>query len=368
MFDAVIIGAGINGCGIALELSRRGHRVAVVDKGMVGGGTSSKSSRLIHGGLRYLEQFRFRLVREALQDRAELLRTYPDLVRLEPFYLPVYDDSPRSPWMIGAGVRLYDWLAGGGSDQRSSRVATDAFEDAFSALRTDRLKTVFRYFDGKTDDWGLTRRVADDARELGCEVREQSGIESIAWGGTSVVVRTRTGELEAPVVVNATGPWVDEVNAAFDLPARYGIRKVSGIHLFFDGLLTPHPLILQTASKRIFFVIPESENGQTMVGTTEREESVRSDDVSVSDADVDYLIDAVNGYLRPECALTRSGVKEATIGIRPLVSSREDPTDLSREYELDLHQRGDTRLLHVFGGKLTTYLSLSRRVADLLGM
>ncbi len=337
MYDVVIIGAGINGCGIALELCRRGHRVAIVDKGTVGGGTSSRSSRLIHGGLRYLEQFRFRLVREALQDRAELLRTYPNLVRLEPFYFPVYEDSPRSTWMIGAGVRLYDWLGGQPFGQRS-RVTPREFAATFPAIRTDRLTAVFRYFDGKTDDLGLTCRVAEDARELGCEIREETRIDSIEWGRTSVTLRTSMGEFEAPVVVNATGPWIDEVNAAHDLPARCGIRKVSGIHLFFDGLLTPHPLFLQTATRRIFFVIPERDNGQTMIGTTEREESVPSDDVTVTDADVDTLIDAVNSYLRPRSALKPSRVKDVTIGIRALVSSREDPTDLSREYELDLHE------------------------------
>lgn len=368
MYDAVIIGAGINGCGIALELSKRGHRVVVVDKGPIGGGTSSKSTRLIHGGLRYLEQLHFGLVREALQDRSELLRTYPDLVQLKPFYFPVYEESPRPAWMIGIGVRLYDWLAGRQLDQRSFRTTAAEFGAAFPSVRTEALKAVFCFYDGKTDDLALTRRVAEDARGLGSEIHEQTTIESITWRGATAVLATSVGTIEAGIVINATGPWIDEVNGVFDLPARYSIRRVSGIHLFFDGLLTPHPLFLQTASRRIFFLIPEPETGRTMVGTTEREESVPSDEVSVTEADVDYLIGAVNEYLRPDYALTRAGVRETTIGIRPLVTSREDATDLSREYQLDLHQLDDAKLLHVFGGKLTTYLSLSRKAADLLGL
>lgn len=368
MFDAVVIGAGINGCGIALELCRRGRRVVVVDKGSVGGGTSSKSSRLIHGGLRYLEQFRFGLVREALRDRAELLRTYPDLVQLEPFYLPVYDDSPRAVWKIGAGVRLYDFLSGRNGTPSSSRVSNDAFGQTFPSIDTKRLRAVFRYYDGKTDDLELTCRVANDARTSGCEVLEQTVVKSIAWDSGCARVETSAGVLDARAVVNATGPWIDEVNERLDLRSRFTIRKVSGIHLFFDGLLTPHPLFLQIGPRRIFFVIPELENGQTMIGTTEREEPGSIDDVTVTDVDVGYLIDAVNAYLRPEATLEASGVTRATIGVRPLVSSREDPTDLSREYELDLHERDGVRLLHVFGGKLTTYLSLSRKAADILRM
>ncbi|MBT4140106.1 MAG: FAD-dependent oxidoreductase, partial [Candidatus Latescibacteria bacterium] len=172
-YDVIILGAGINGCGIAQALSEDGQKVLVLDKGVIGGGTSSKSSRLIHGGLRYLETMRFGLVREALRDRLELLRQYPDLVEMRPFFLPIYKTSPRPAWMLWVGVKLYDVLAGWENKYRSGFVNRDAFEKDFSALKQDGVVNVLKYYDGKTNDWALTRRVAEDAKALGCVFCEQ---------------------------------------------------------------------------------------------------------------------------------------------------------------------------------------------------
>jgi glycerol-3-phosphate dehydrogenase len=365
-YDALIIGAGINGCGIALELSKRGHSVGVFDKGEIGGGTSSKSSRLIHGGLRYLEHLHLGLVYEALHDRTELVGSYPDLVSLVPFYLPLYQDSPRHPITVWTGLKLYDVLAGRNNKTRSGRVSFDQFEDSFPNIRKDRLRAVLRYYDGKTNDLDLTRRVAQDAAALGCRLYEQTPVQAVRVSDQIVEIDTSEGTHRAKTVINATGPWIDEVIERLHFPARFGIRKVSGIHLFLDGLLTPHPMFLQTTSKRIFFVIPEPEHDQTMVGTTEREETAPADDVGMIEADVRYLLDHLNRYLVPDARVHREDIKDVSLGIRPLVASRGDPTDLSREYQLDLHQQGQTRLLHVFGGKLTTFLSLSRKAANLL--
>ena len=143
---------------------------------------------------------------------------------------------------------------------------------------------------------------------------------------------------------------------------------MSGIHIFVNGLLTPHPLFLQTEGKRVFFLIPEPERDQTIIGTTEREERGRVDDVVVQEEDIEYLIRAVNAYLTPNRQLHRTDITDATVGVRPLVEKKGDATALSREYELDLHTHGQTQLLNIFGGKLTTYLSLSRRVAKTLGI
>ena len=152
------------------------------------------------------------------------------------------------------------------------------------------------------------------------------------------------------------------------MPANYRIRKVSGIHIFLDGLLTPDPMFMQTRDRRIFFIIPEPENGQTLIGTTEREEQAPVDAVEVQEADVVYLLNEVNAYLVRNARIRREDVRKVVLGIRPLVARRADPTDLSRDYRLDLHRKSETRLLHVFGGKLTTYLSLARKVAEVLGM
>ena len=367
-YDAIILGAGINGCGIARELAERGQRVLVLDKGAIGGGTSSKSSRLIHGGLRYLETRQFGLVREALADRLELLGRYPELVSMRPFYLPIYRTSPRPVWRLWTGIKLYDALAGRHNIYRSRKISRKQFAREFTALKQDGIRAVLRYYDGKTNDLALTKRVAEDAQELGCVFREGIDAQHLTWDETEFAVSVGETKYRSRILINATGPWIDEVTARYHLPSRFHIRKVSGIHIFADGLLTPHPMFLQTEGKRVFFVIPEPERDQTMIGTTEREERGRVDDVVIQEKDIDYLIREVNAYLAPNCQLQRANITDAIVGIRPLVSKKGDATDLSREYELDLHTRGQTQLLNIFGGKLTTYLSLSRRVAKTLGI
>ena len=367
-YDAIVIGAGINGCGIARELATRGKRVLVLEKDRVGSGTSSKSSRLIHGGLRYLESGRIGLVYEALNDRRELLETYPDLVNLHPFYLPVYRSSPRPVWMIWLGIKLYGMLAGSGIGGACGRVSVPTFTRTFPALRQEDLKAVFVYQDGKTNDQSLTERVAEGAREDGCTILEQAPVSTVQRLDTVFQVTSNGDTFEAPVLINATGPWIDEVVTRLNLPARFQVRKVSGIHLFLTGVLVDEPLFMQTGERRIFFIIPEPENNQTLVGTTEREEHLPVDKVDITEEDVIYLVNELNGYLKGPHQIERTDVKAVSLGIRPLVARKGDPTDLSREYELDLHCKGKTQLLNVFGGKLTTYLSLARKAAKILNV
>lgn len=367
-YDAIVLGAGINGCGIACELAERGQRVLILDKGEIGGGTSSKSSRLIHGGLRYLETMQFGMVREALADRFALLGRYPELVSMRPFYVPIYRTSPRPVWRLWTGIKLYDALAGRRNVYRSGKVPRKRFAREFPAVKREGLRAVLRYYDGKTHDRALTRRVAEDARAMGCAFCERVDARHVAWDECGFAVSVGDEIFASRILVNATGPWIDEVIARYGLPSQFQIRKVSGVHIFVDGLLAPDPLFLQTASKRVFFVIPEPERDQTMIGTTEREERGRVDDVRVRESEVDYLIREVNAYLITDRQLQRTDIADAHVGVRPLVAQKGDATDLSRECELDLHTRGNAQLLNVFGGKLTTYPSLSRRAADLLGI
>ncbi len=364
--DVIILGAGINGCGIATELAQSGLNIVVLEKHTIGSGTSSKSSRLIHGGLRYLEQFEFGLVREALLDRQELLRKYPQLVKLKPFYLPIYKSSPRPAWMIWCGLKFYDLLTGRQSQSKSRIVNRSLFSDIAPQLKQDDLTAVFQYYDAKTDDLLLTQTVAEDAQSYGAVIHQFTIANSITHSDNLYTVSTNRGSFSAPILINASGPWIDEVNRDFDLPARYRIRKISGIHVIFKGLLTQDLMFMQTAEKRIFFIIPEPENNQTIIGTTEREETDDIGAVKVNPDDVDYLLNQLNIYLKNEHRVTADDIKSFYIGVRPLIAHKEKPTDLSREYILDHHQFGNAHLLHVFGGKLTTYLSLARKVKRLL--
>jgi glycerol-3-phosphate dehydrogenase len=307
-------------------------------------------------------------VYEALNDRRELLETYPDLVKLHPFYIPVYRSGSRPVWMIWMGIKLYGMLAGSGDGNACGRVPISTFTQTFPALRRDDLKAVFVYYDGKTNDLALTERVADEARANGCIILEHSSVSKVRWLDSAFEVVSNGETFEAPVLINATGPWIDEVVTRLNLPARFNVRKVSGIHLFLDGVLVDEPLFMQTRERRIFFIIPEPENNQTLVGTTEREEHLPVDKVDVTEEDVIYLLNELNGYLKDTHQIDRKDVQAVSLGIRPLVAQKGDPTDLSREYELDLHRKGKTHLLNVFGGKLTTYLSLARKAAKILNV
>ncbi|MBT3253477.1 MAG: glycerol-3-phosphate dehydrogenase/oxidase [Candidatus Marinimicrobia bacterium] len=365
-YDVIVLGAGINGCGIAEKLAQSGKRVLLLDKEGVGQGTSSKSSRLIHGGLRYLETGQIHLVYEALHDRQRLITKYPDLVEPRRFILPIYKSSPRPAWMIRIGLWMYDLLSGSRKVGHSKTEDISEFKSDFPAFIEDGLNSVLSYVDAKTHDRELTRRVADDFQKLGGTVIVHCEIQSIKSNDEHFELYSSTGDFFAPILVNATGPWLNEVNEKFDFPARFQIRKVSGIHLIFDGLIVPELMFMQTKEKRIFFIIPEPENDQTLIGTTEREEDCEMDDLHAQESDIQYLLDQVNAYLKPDHQFQRKDVRDIYIGVRPLVRRKGDVTDVSREYKLDLHTKGNTKLLHIFGGKLTTYLSLAERVADVL--
>jgi glycerol-3-phosphate dehydrogenase len=396
-FDAIILGGGVNGCAIARKLSHDGKKVLLIERNTIGCGTSSNSSKLVHGGLRYLETQQFKLVKESLKDRKRLCELYPDQVQMAPFYLPVYEDSPRPGWMIHAGLVLFDLLSWSGGKQgdspsgkgtyrcagmspwtqrqspslprrdfRHRRVSKEEFLSRFPGVRCEGLRQVYMYYDGKTDDLELTRCLAGDAREAGCTILEGCRPEFIRLeaGGYSVGCRDEGGEqvYQAPVLINVTGPWINEVNETYNLPHDFSVSRVSGIHIVVDRLLVPDCMFLQTASRRIFFMIPWQER-QTIIGTTERMENCSCDDVSVNEADIDYLIDCANHYLQEP--LGREDVCHSFLGIRPLIRGKNesDATSMSREYKIEVIEREGAVLINVYGGKLTTCLSMAEKVA-----
>jgi glycerol-3-phosphate dehydrogenase len=357
-YDVVILGAGINGVAIARDFAIAGKSVLVIEKNHIAAGASSHSSKLIHGGLRYLETYEFSLVREALHDQKYLLDTYPNLVKLRPFYLPIYTNSKRPAWMIGLGLWIYSFFAQHG--RKASKIAKEEFLRQFKAIKEEDLKAVYRYYDGKTDDDALTHKIALEAQENGAEIREKTEPKSVTILHNVITIKVNEDEIKTNLLINATGAWVDEVNARFGFPSSYTIEKLSGIHLVIDRVLVPEPLILETSSKRIFFIIPEADS--TVIGTTERSETVKIDEIKVNNKDIEYLLRESNTYLKT--VLRHSDIKEVYIGTRPLIKSAKDPSQMSREYKLDLHHLGKNRVLHVYGGKLTTFPSLAKRVVQ----
>lgn len=363
-FDIIIIGAGINGCAIAREAARLGKRVAVIDKQTIGSGTSSRSSRLIHGGLRYLKHGDFALVKEALHDRTRLIAAYPDLVVLRPFILPVYAGVGHPWWIIKAGLYLYDVFSHFIAPHHI--MSTNTFASLFSALKTQGLTKVFTYYDAKTDDLLLTQTIAQEAQDNEAIFFENTTLHQINHNEAYFEVICDNRQLYAPILINATGPWIDEINHRFNLPSRYKISKISGIHIVIDHLLTPEPVFLQTDHHRIFFIIPETKTNQTFIGTTERYETGKVDEVHVNEEDINYLLAHANRFLNTP--LKREDVIDTYIGVRPLIESKKSMIKTSREYQLDLHDFGQTKLLHIFGGKLTTHWSLAEKSVHILGI
>lgn len=360
-YDVVIIGGGINGLAVAKGMAQKDKKVLVIEKDHIASGASSHSSRLIHGGLRYLEHFEFSLVKEALNDQKYLLDSYPDLVKLRSFYLPIYKGSKRPAWMIKFGLWLYGFYSK--HEKKALEVSKNDFLKKFKELKEENLKKVYVYFDGKTNDKLLTQTIAKEAQELGVDIIEKTEIIAIDINNDITKIETSRGIAKTNLLINATGAWVDETNEKFNLPSSFSIEKLSGIHLVVDRVLVPQPIILQTSTKRIFFIIPEDDT--TLIGTTERSEDADVDKIKINNEDVEYLLNEGNKYLKKQ--LTRQDIKEVFIGVRPIIKSRKNPTKMSREYKLDLHQIGKNRILHVYGGKLTTFHSLSTKVVNLLG-
>lgn len=359
-FDFIILGAGINGCGIARALSLRGRRVLVLDKAGIGTGTSSKSSRLIHGGLRYLENLEISLVKESLTDRRRLLDLYPDLVRLLPFYLPVYNDSRRKTLIIRLGLALYSFM--GDSQNESSRIPNGAFASIFENITTTKLCAVFQYYDAKTNDLELVKKVAQDAKDKNTQFLEDTEVCEIRIDSDAIMVKINQDTFTTNNLINATGPWIDDVTQQYSLPSNYQIMKVSGTHIELGKKLVPFPLFLQTKTNRILFMIPEFNT--TIVGTTERIEKGPCDQVCVNEDDVRYLLENVNRYLNNP--MKHEDIVRSWVGIRPLIEGRKDLSRISRGYKLDFHRIGKNKVLNVFGGKLTTFLSLSDKVVRVL--
>jgi glycerol-3-phosphate dehydrogenase len=358
--DVAVIGAGIQGAGVAQALAAAGYQVRVLEKSHPAAGTSSKSSKLIHGGLRYLETFEFGLVRESLKERATLLRIAPHLVRLVPFHIPVYKGMSRGPLTIRAGLSLYAMLGGFGKEARFSTVPKDSW-DLLDGLNTDKLRAVYRYHDGQTDDAALCRAVITSAHELGAHIMlgaELISAEADSHGWTLRYHQEEAvHELHARVVVNAAGPWVAQVLDHFTpKPPHREIDLVGGTHIEIEGSLEQGIYYTEAPSdSRAVFSMPWK--GRILVGTTEQP-TRDPDDPQPTQAEVEYLLETF-GHHFPDRELT---VLDAWAGLRVL--PRAEGTSFSRSREVVLIQNHKQRpsVLSVYGGKLTGYRATAERV------
>lgn len=369
-FDLLVIGGGIVGAGIARDAALRGLSVALVEQGDFVSGTSSKTTKLIHGGIRYLEQYDFSLVREACRERRTLLRLAPHLIKPLPFLIPIFRGGPRPAWKVWAGVTLYDWLAG------RARLGPHGFYGARRLRQREPLLAEpsivggARYFDAQMDDVRLCLEnllaaegqgavVVNYAKvvQFRCQAGQVSGAEVEVVGGGSRLVQAR-------VVVNATGPWADRLRRLADPKAQPIVRGTKGIHLVYPKLPIERAFVLSAhRDGRIFFLIPWRE--WTLIGTTDTDFDESPERARATAGDVAYLLEETNRLL-PGLNLKRDRIVTTFAGVRPLVATGDGgrvPWHISRSHLIHEDASG---LLTVAGGKYTTYRAIAEEVVDLV--
>ena len=372
-FDVLVIGGGITGCGIARDAALRGFRVALVEKDDFASGTSSRSSRLVHGGLRYLEHGYLHLVFEASGERRRLLRLAPHLVRPLEFLWPVYTGARVPQWKLNAGLTLYDALALFRNVGTHRRLSARQISSREPLLKRDGLVGGARYFDAATNDTRLTLANAIGAREAGAIVVNHARVaELIVDSGTAsgaVVEDTLSGSrlnVRARIIVNATGPWSNQLLGLGGADAgRTAVRGSKGVHLAVardrvgnHGALT----VLAPNDGRVMFILPAAR--QTIIGTTDTFTDAPPDEVRATEHDVAYLLAAANAFF-PDAHVTSTDVISAWAGIRPLVAGgadEDDPDDASREHAIAQSVHG---VVSITGGKLTTYRIMAAEVVDM---
>jgi len=368
--ELFVIGGGINGVGIAADAAGRGISTLVCERGDLGGGTSSASSKLIHGGLRYLEQFAFRLVRESLKEREILQRKAPHIIHPLEFILP-YQQALRPVWMIHAGLFLYDHLGGHQKLPSSKKVDLQQIE-AGTPLNKE-LKTGFSYHDCWVDDARLVILNAIAARQKGATLLTRMRCihaEQLKKGWEIVMEDVQSGrqsKTHANVLINAAGPWVDIVNQqVLHRTDEQLVSLVKGSHIVVNKFYAGnHGYILQNFDKRIIFVTPFAENF-ALIGTTDVLYGSKLDEVTVSNEEISYLLHAINQYFSHH--FITDDVVWSYAGVRPLkLDSKHKATEISRDYSLELDDSvKSSPLLTVIGGKITTYRRLAEHALEKL--
>ncbi|MCO4318546.1 glycerol-3-phosphate dehydrogenase [Phyllobacterium sp. 21LDTY02-6] len=369
-YDLLVIGGGVNGAGIARDAAGRGLSVLLCEKDDLAQGTSSRSGKLVHGGLRYLEYYEFRLVREALIEREVLLESAPHIIWPMRFVLP-HNPADRPAWLVRLGLFLYDHLGGRkrlpGTRALDLRTAPEG-----AALKNDYRKA-FEYSDCWVDDARLVLLNALDAARLGAEIHTRTACTSIRrsdgiW--TVEMTDARTGAkrtVRARCVVNTAGPWVNDViGRVGGLNSNRSVRLVKGSHIivpkFWEGR---QAYLVQNPDKRVIFINPY-ENDLALIGTTDIPYEGRPEDVAADEDEIGYLLRSVNRYFKQQ--LLREDIVHSFSGVRPLYDDNaENPSAVTRDYIFEVDAAGgNAPLLSVFGGKITTFRKLSEHALEKL--
>ena len=370
VYDIFVIGGGINGCGIARDASGRGYSVYLAEKNDISSGTSSASSKLIHGGLRYLENYEFLHVRKALKERDTLISIAPHIIKETKFILP-YHKGLRPAWILKFGMMLYDNLYPSKFIKRSRSINIKSHASQETLL--DSYSKGFEYSDCIADDSRLTVLNAVDAKKLGAHISTRTIVNNIEQINNIWEIQTLdsvTGEshtIKAKVVINATGPWVDTfLKDGYKQTNANNIRLVKGSHIVLKKIFNHnYSYIFQNVDGRIFFAIPW-EGEFTFIGTTDVDFNDDIDNVIASEDEISYIIESANEYFINK--ISRNDVVSHWSGVRPLFKNGgQKAQKVSRDYVIREDSRvEDSALVNVFGGKLTTFRQLSEDVVDLI--
>ncbi|WP_303905153.1 glycerol-3-phosphate dehydrogenase/oxidase [Thiohalomonas denitrificans] len=355
MKRVAVIGGGINGVMTAWELAKKGHAVQLFEKGTLMSATSSASTKLLHGGLRYLEHGRFSLVREALAERAWWIEQAPHLARPLPILLPIYRKSSRSALKMKIGLTIYDGLAGKACLGRHKKLTPSELLALLPELKPEGLVGGYRFFDGQMDDRALGLWAAERASEAGVSIREKTAVERV----------TRSGQVSASgdwerydLVYNVTGPWAEQLLTRSGIESSVRLRLVRGSHLVFDFPIAHGAILEVPGQRRVAFILPYQ--GHTLVGTTEVAQRL-DEPVECSAEETSYLIGFCRRYLHRN--IGKENIKTHFAGLRPLVQAARDAGSTSRESAFEQSDR----VITVFGGKWTASRALASRAAAMSG-
>lgn len=373
-FDLLVIGGGATGAGVALDAASRGLKVALVEKNDFASGTSSRSTKLIHGGVRYLEQAvkgfdkdQFYLVKDALHERKTLIKIAPHLAQALPIVTPLYQWFAAPYYMVG--LKLYDFLAGKKSLQGSHYLSAKKARLEFPMLKKSGLKGGVLYYDGQFDDARMNVSIAMTARDLGAAVLNYCSVEELLKDGSNKLsgatlkdaLSQEKFQITAKAIVNATGPFVDRIRQMDDPEQKPMLTVSSGVHIVLDKKFSPPAtglLIPKTEDGRVLFLLPWLDH--TLVGTTDNPSEIQ-EDPKASEEDIEYILRHIQKYF--EVPVQRSDVLSAWCGLRPLVSDPDavDTAKLCRDHVLNVSASG---LLTITGGKWTTYRKMALDTVD----
>ena len=359
MFDIIIIGGGINGAGIARDAAGRGLKVCLIEKNKIGSATSSWSTKLIHGGLRYLENFEFRLVRESLKEREIIKKIAPHIISEIPFLLP-HSINLRPMWMIKLGLLLYDNIGGKITIPKSKSINLQ--QENISILKDEYIKG-FIYYDLQVDDQKLSELNAYDAKLHGASILENTEVlRTKRYTHYWDVYLNNHKKIQSKILINASGPWINSVQKnIINIESKKKLRLVKGSHIIVKNINKNNlALTLQNYDKRVIFVIPY-KNNTSLIGTTEVEVKNPSHN-KIDESEINYLITSVNKYLKKP--ILKEDIISTFSGVRPLIEDfKSNLSKVTRDYVFDLNAEDNLApLLSIYGGKLTTYRKLAEKV------